>query len=172
MRGKTHAAAGAAIGLGCSIAYSLPVDDACVLTVVAMAASLLPDIDICTSTAGRTVVPASAMIQLLFGHRTIFHAPLIYAAIYVVLLPFLWGTNLYCYLVAATLAIASHIILDLFNRKGIPLFWPWNKRFHIASFRSGGIVDRVLGVLFYLLTLFLAACYLAENYMPLLFRLT
>ena len=38
----------------------------------------------------------------------------------------------------------SHIALDLFNRKGIRLFYPFRKRFCLGWFKAGGATDRFL----------------------------
>jgi len=42
------------------------------------------------------------------------------------------------------IGFASHLLLDLVNRKGIPLFYPLKKRFSLGLFRSDGLMSRLL----------------------------
>lgn len=151
MKGSTHAAAGMAIGLVCATHASLPLPETCALTGCAVVASLVPDLDICSSKLGRLVAPASLVIQLIFGHRTIFHAPVVYALIMAALHTMFPQYDMY--LTVITIAIASHLILDMLNPKGIPLLWPFKKRFHIGGIISGGLVDKIIGLALYLLTI-------------------
>ncbi|MBP3876560.1 MAG: metal-dependent hydrolase [Lachnospiraceae bacterium] len=42
------------------------------------------------------------------------------------------------------IGFTSHLMLDLFNRKGLQLFFPFRKRFALGFFRSAGFVNRLL----------------------------
>jgi inner membrane protein len=43
------------------------------------------------------------------------------------------------------LGYTSHLVLDAFSG-GIPLFWPWKKRFGLRVFATGSIGDTLFGV--------------------------
>lgn len=147
MKGPTHIAGGAVAGLLLASSQSLTLQQALPITATVMVASLIPDIDICTSKAGRMIPPASILIQLFIGHRTLFHSPLLYLAIYAAAISTYPGAATYIH--AAAIGIISHLLLDMMNPAGVPLLWPIGKRFHIASFRSGGLFDWLLcGVLY------------------------
>lgn len=141
MTGRTHLLAGMCIGTLYASAY-LP-SDAMIPTVAAAAiGSLVPDIDRCTSTLGRKLFPAALVIQVIFKHRTVFHSPILYGFLWWILTTmFPAYTTVFT---AALIGIASHLFLDMMNPQGIPLFYPIPKKIHIAAFRSGGTVDRML----------------------------
>lgn len=142
MMGVTHAAAGVAAGTFLCMHLNLPAEQILPVAGVCVAGSLIPDIDVCTSKVGRLVAPASFLIQLFFGHRTIFHAPLLYAVLLGagwIMLP-----NYGIYLAAAGIGILTHLLLDMLNHAGIPLFWPLSIRVRIPICKSGGIVDYLL----------------------------
>jgi len=143
MKGLTHIAGAAAAGLTYATAAHLSIPNAIIVTAGSMVATLIPDIDICTSKLGRRIAPASLAIQIFIGHRTMFHAPLLY-------LVTLWFLavrfpSFHLLIVAGAIGTASHLFLDLLNPTGIPLLWPLPKRFRLASIRSGGILDWVTG---------------------------
>ncbi|MCD8181027.1 MAG: metal-dependent hydrolase [Firmicutes bacterium] len=148
MRGKTHAAAGLATGLALVLACQNNViaepTIAMQIGTAALAAlgSLTPDIDLPESTIGSKVKPISTVLNKTFGHRTLFHSPLLYAVIF--LLTF--KLNL-CLALAFALGAVSHLLLDMLNQKGIPLLYPWKKTVHIASFSSDGIADLICRII-------------------------
>lgn len=162
MRGKTHIAAGAAIGLFISSSLTLSVSDTLAVTTCTAACALLPDIDNATSKLGRLFAPASILIQLFFGHRTLFHAPLLYLVLSFVIAQAYPSQQLLILSCAA--GITSHLILDMLNPAGIPLFWPIRRRIHLAPFHSGGLVDRLLGTVLWLITVFQAFSMLASTF--------
>lgn len=85
------------------------------------------------------VKPASTMINAACGHRGVFHAPLFYLVTILVgsaVWP-AWSMLFYAF----GIGVASHLILDMLNRNGIPLFWPVKKRISIASVSVGGFVE-------------------------------
>lgn len=138
MRGTTHAVGGLAVGallciVACHVSNPAAVTGVCFAAVIG---SLALDVDICTSKMGRKIKPLSALIQTLFGHRTLFHAPLLYAALAAIILHFL--PQFAVYIAAFFSGVASHLFLDMLNPMGIPLFYPFSRRFHIASIKTGG----------------------------------
>ncbi len=150
MKGRTHLSAGLLLGTAMTsvapIAALLPigapmtnVPNALAVIGAAGLGALLPDLDCCTSKLGRKVAPASLAIQLFIGHRTLFHAPLLFALKFLPVYAMLWY--------AALLGVASHLLLDTFNAAGVPWLYPLKWKLHLAKFRSGGIVDNILGIL-------------------------
>lgn len=146
MTGKTHAAAGLTVGIGCASLLSLSPAHGVAAAVCAVVGSLFPDIDNHTSTIGRKVKFVSFLLQLFIGHRTVFHAPLLYALLWLFgrkILP-----QLSLYLTTFSIGVLSHLFLDMLTPAGIPLFWPIRKKVHILAFRTSGFVDWLLCFLF------------------------
>ena len=117
---------------------------------VATISSLIPDIDLCTSKMGHRTKPVSFVISRLFGHRTLFHSPILYIAIYCLMTKYLAR---YEWLIAAfAIGIASHLFLDMLNRKGIPLFYPVSKHYHLATIKCGGRGELALRIMLALMS--------------------
>lgn len=150
MTGTTHLAAGAALGLFISSQYNLSLSYTLAVTTCTAAGSLIPDIDSMTSTLGRRSGLTSVLIQLFIGHRTLFHAPILYIALTLMVAGIYPPGRLLILAVAA--GIGSHLLLDMCNGPGIPLFWPLNIRVSLAKFRTGGVMDRLLCVIFWILS--------------------
>lgn len=125
MRGTTHLASGLALA---TIApeISLPV------TAGLAIGAILPDIDKSSSLIGRYI----PVIPKILKHRTVTHNLWFCAALWFFSPPLALGCLL-------------HILLDMCNPDGIPLFWPVKHKFHIPLIsrfaRSGGWFDNVLG---------------------------
>lgn len=163
MKGATHISAGIAVGVAICSAQSLPILQAIPVTGAAALGALVPDIDIGTSKIGHLVQPASFLIQLLFGHRGLFHYPVLYLIIYGLLM--LLAPQYALYINAGILGVASHLFLDTLTERGIP-FWPLTKRLRIAKFHSGGIVDYLIQMILNAFTLLLVlehGFHLTEN---------
>lgn len=158
MTGRTHMAAGIAVGSVLCADFLHQATDlktaACIIGFSAFGA-LLPDIDCASSKLGRKLPPASIAIQFFFGHRTLFHAPLLYITLVLVLLAFPFRL----YVIAAGLGALSHIILDTFNRAGIPWLYPIRHRFSLAHIMTGGIIDAILGTICFLSAVLVAILY-------------
>lgn len=118
--------------------------------------SLIPDIDICTSKLGRKFFPAALLIQIFIGHRTLFHAPILYAAAWFILTAQFPVYS--AYITMAAIGAASHIVLDCLNPAGIPLLYPLKKRFHFAAIHTRGLTE-----LFLRLALLMMLMYLLIN---------
>ncbi len=107
---------------------------------VASTFSLLPDIDHPDSLVGRIFGPVSNYIQRRFGHRTVTHS--VFAILAIMALLSILSLFYYIQLgkfpswfSASSLAFASHIFIDLFNRSGVRLFAPFSNKEYI-SFRT------------------------------------
>lgn len=91
--------------------------------------ALLPDIDQASSTLGSRCKPIAWLLQ----HRGVTHS-LLFAALCGVLYPYLG------------LGVLSHIVLDMLNRKGVMLFWPFRKTIGIPflDIKTGGFFEWLL----------------------------
>lgn len=144
MTGVTHILGGIAAGIAVSALAGMDGVSAVGFTCASIAGSLFPDIDLCTSKAGSKAKPVSFLISHTFGHRTLFHSPLLYTTIYPLCNHYM--PYLHPWILAFTVGAASHLLLDMFNYKGIPLLYPLSKHYHIASIKTGGKGEAAFGV--------------------------
>ena len=144
MTGKTHLAAGTALGIGlCLMTQPSPVLTAITIGTSAIG-SLLPDIDTASSKIGRRIAPLAWVLRILFGHRKLFHS----LAFWSVTLGGLWLLRVpQTLLIGLALGIGSHLLLDILNPAGIELLWPIPVRFSLGGFQCGGLMDNILFVL-------------------------
>lgn len=150
MQWKTHIAGGAVAGgviltayinkdfsLGNEPLYVVPA-----ILALSVLGGLFPDIDLETSKVGQHAKTMSFIINRFFGHRTIFHAPLLYILVYILLKESLQQYQIL--LLAFTAGALSHIVLDMFNAKGIPLLYPAKGNYHVAKIKNGGKVEKAI----------------------------
>lgn len=170
MEYKTHIAGGAVAGVVAMTATALQTIDVIAPPIyfypfifgAAILGSLTPDIDLRKSKAGQKTGPASTVIQMLWGHRTLFHAPLLYFGLFFILKNSvsIAQSILFAFISGAI----SHIFLDMLNAKGVPLLYPFGGHFHIAKVRNGSLTEKnicitavVLAVILTVRLLFLCA---------------
>jgi len=149
MMGRTHKYGGFATGVVAS-AYLIPQPYTTesfimggLLIGTAMVGSLIPDIDHKNSTMGRKHKITSSVVNGLFGHRGITHAPFFHFAVLAILfyLSTLITGPIQPFVVACVfglmLGILSHLLLDIITVDGIPLFYPLSKdKVNICTFKS------------------------------------
>lgn len=149
MMAPTHMAAGALIGTAMCINGTYAPEETAAVLACAVLGSLFPDIDSVSSKLGRKLLAVSGPIQLVIGHRTMFHAPLLYGLLYGISLFFTQSGSLLSLLsLVACLSAMSHILLDSLNPGGVPFLWPYSHKYHLALFRVRGIVDILLFFVF------------------------
>ena len=106
----------------------------------AVLGSIIPDIDHPRSVIGRIFYPVSVRIERAFGHRTITHSLIGWAVATVIFAIFsifvIWLLSFICHLdfdiwnlplrwiAAFSISYFSHLILDMFNRRGAQMLWP------------------------------------------------
>lgn len=149
MTGKTHLMAGVEASLIYLTAVAQRDFGAPELTVIqqvisvplCLAGSLAPDIDLKTSTVGKETKVLSFLINSIFGHRTFSHSPLLLAMIYLLVnahIPnFMWMA------IPFIVGAASHLVLDMLNRSGIPLLWPIQTRFWALGIKTESAGERM-----------------------------
>ena len=117
----THVAFGSTLFLASSAIFEYEVSAVTWLCVAA--GSILPDIDLPTSVLGRTFWWFSSPIEKRFGHRTITHSFLAMIVLGLLLSPLLYY-NLSLYFWCVIGGYWSHLWIDMFNLRGVDLFWP------------------------------------------------
>ena len=162
MNGKVHVA----IGVGTAACllmkyptgmdfYGLSVSPAIAL-LTATAGSYAPDIDLGRSHSGMKHKVASKVITKVGGgHRGITHALLVPTIVLILMMfvsSYLSAAPSLAYLLNSLLfgwewGYLLHIFADLFNGKGVPLFWPLlQTKVHIMDLPSTGIVPWIFSV--------------------------
>lgn len=152
MTGSTHIAAGLAVGCGlCAIVQPSP---ALTVTAVFAAAisSLLPDVDTASSKIGCRIAPLAWLLRILFGHRQFFHSLFCWIAVSGAVWLFS-GRPIIA--LSLFLGSTSHLLLDMLNPSGVQLLWPLPQKVVLAHLRCGGLIDRLLTLLFTGMTVWL-----------------
>ena len=122
---------------------------------MALASALLPDLDHPRSLLGRQLPWISGPLSRLFGHRGFTHSLLAVGmgvwGLAQVEAPWLLSGAVKDALIVGYL---SHLLGDWLTPMGIPLLWPWRRRFRLPGLplKSGGGYERA----FCLLTMALA----------------
>ncbi|MFA5484739.1 MAG: metal-dependent hydrolase [Candidatus Pacearchaeota archaeon] len=115
------------------------------------------DIDIKNSKVGKCFL--FRPIQIFFKHRGAFHS--IFFGFVITLLFSIINLR---FSFAFFIGYLSHLILDLFNIKGIMLFWPFSKKKFGFKIRTGGIIEDVIFVLFLLIDIFIFLLFFVKRF--------
>lgn len=150
MTGKTHIIGGVAMAAATSLYSGIFFPDSAssiiaysTFLVAAGAGAIFPDIDKRKSTISNKHPIASFFIRLFLTHRGFTHS-LTFLLLCGCFLFFITPLVPFysCQLMTGfMIGLGSHIILDSFNEKGVPLFYPYKKMFHFASIRTRGITE-------------------------------
>ena len=143
MRFDTHIAFGVLLFLITD--YYLSLDNKVVYLGLFVLLSLLPDIDKHTSFLGKKMKIISFIFEKMFKHRGIFHSLWVSIVLYIVLARFGYGL--------AAIGYLGHVVLDMLNKKGVRLLWPFIRV--KGLFLYGKIGDTVLFYLFVMLSSFI-----------------
>jgi inner membrane protein len=100
--------------------------------------SLLPDIDTPKSALGR-VFPFSSLIEQRYGHRQITHSWIFIVISLFLFSPVMLLSHGYIKYAGIIMGIVSHIMIDMVNLSGVPLFYPSPARFVFPSDKSSRI---------------------------------
>ncbi|MCV2528466.1 MAG: metal-dependent hydrolase [Candidatus Lightella neohaematopini] len=107
---------------------------------------LLPDIDHPKSFIGRRFKWLSIPIYKLFGHRRFTHSILliIIIAIYINIKRINFPIDV---IYAMIIGYISHIIADMLTPAGVPLLWPYTKKFSIPIIKKSNIrLERLISI--------------------------
>lgn len=136
MKFRTHLAFSFLISI--LIINSFNIQNKIIFIIIMLIASALPDIDSYKSKLGKKIKPVSFLINILLGHRGIFHSP--FLPILVSLLIMLIN-----YEIAAAFFIGyiSHLVLDSLTPKGIMIFYPFSKKRTKGLIRTGSLWENI-----------------------------
>lgn len=147
MTGKTHLLGGVLAGVCAStyMGYSDQLLNVIALMTVGGVGGLFPDIDTPTSKMGSKVKPLSWALSKTVGHRGMFHAPLLYVVLGVVL----WRMEPIIRVLGLVFLAGcmSHLILDAMNVQGIPILWPVKSRLSLMQIKLDGAGECAIRVL-------------------------
>ncbi len=149
MTGKTHLACGAMVSAGTALLLR-PIEGSMIIALAAgIAGSAFPDIDHPNSIISKKLKLGGKIIPFFFSHRGLFHTPFLYTMIGVIVLLFHPSASIQTYLTFFMIGVGSHILLDMLNPSGIPVFFPiTKKKYPLLHIPSSGIADTVLRYLF------------------------
>ena len=166
MTGKTHIAIGVASALAVAPLAGAPlgvptdvVPQAIALVLGGMVGGMLPDTDTPSSMGARgtrrvwAALAVMAAALLVVDHVRGSDLALSLASGFshslVALVLVGYGTWMLCRPVAVAVVVgyASHLVLDLTNKRGVRLLWPWGRPLCLGLFESGRLADWTLVVL-------------------------
>ena len=120
----------------------------------AVLGSLFPDIDHQQSYISHKAPIASLAASTAFKHRGFLHSPIFIFLVGILLTAgsrtMLSGSQLLLanqFILGFIPGMLSHIILDTFNKQGIPWLWPYKKRFRLLAIRTDSIMETAFAVL-------------------------
>lgn len=141
MKGTLHFVAGVTTGV-CTGITLFPNDplSAVLFTASCTLGSILPDIDSPKSMISKCIPIIPTIVNKIFGHRNLLHAPI---------LPALCSLFLYLFKEELTeiawvcgygilAGYVLHLLQDAFTIRGIPIFYPFSQyKLHFSNARSG-----------------------------------
>ncbi len=116
------------------------VSDKIVFLAVAALFSILPDLDIIKSKAGKHLQPFSIILSSIFRHRGFLHS-FIFAAVVYFGIRYLLTPEIAA---AAAIWYSSHIILDSLTKEGIMPFSPLSKLKLRGFIKTGGFLEKAV----------------------------
>lgn len=127
-----------------------------VLAIFSLVGSYCPDVDMLHSKLGKKFW----LLAVLLKHRGITHTLLLPALLGMLVHFKLHGAGLWPEILCGIMVgWIAHIIADMFNRKGVPIFWPiFPKRVHVAAVETGTsqeIIFMILWILTHVIFVFL-----------------
>lgn len=134
---STHIGFGMACWLAYGRARGLPFPIEPVPLALAAVGSLMPDLDHPSSACGRLVPFVSIPMSMIFGHRGITHSLLMVVGLVVVF--YFYGTT--WFVPPLIIGYLSHLAGDMLTNSGVPLLWPFQRKFVIPIFNTGGIIE-------------------------------
>lgn len=139
MRGGTHALAGLIVGL--LIVSSPDLIPSAAAAAAGALGALAPDLDHPRAALSRRVGPLGLPFRLV-KHRGAMHSAAAAGAVAVAALAV--TNELQAFALIAAAGYASHIVLDALTITGVPLLWPWSRRFRLLPIRTGGTGEKLV----------------------------
>jgi len=148
MRFRTHLAFSFLISI--LIIDSFNIQNKIIFIVVLLIASALPDIDSYKSKLGKKIKPISFLINILLGHRGIFHSPFLLILISMVIAII----NIEI-AVAFFIGYLSHLVLDSLTPEGVMFFYPFSKKRTKGFIRTGSLWENIFFILLLVLCFYM-----------------
>ena len=125
--------------------------------------SLFPDIDTSTSKVGKKVKIISKIINHMFGHRGLFHSPILMVGLFFLLKYIFETNNITSYNIAYygfLFGMGIHLVCDMFTKGGIPLLYPfYTTKFSLTKMKSGSKREIIaLGVVIVMIIIITIFC--------------
>ena len=147
MTGKQHLSLGTYIGISGGILLGAGVANGIGFSIGSMLGSLIPDIDSPSSMLSKRVPFIPKIINKLFGHRGITHAPLLYLLLGFALYVKKPDGLLFYFLLGLLIGCAAHLVQDMLTKGGIPLFYPFHReKINFGFLKSGSKADPYITV--------------------------
>ncbi len=121
------------------------------IVAIAVAAlfSILPDIDMVKSKAGKHLQPFSTVISFIFRHRGFLHS-FVFAALVYLGMRYLVSPQIAA---AAAVGYSSHLALDALTKEGIKPLFPLSKMRIKGFIRTGSFLEKIAIAVFVILLL-------------------
>lgn len=151
----THTIGGVGAGLLVLTAASCGTNEVAQAAIMsgAVIGSLFPDIDHQQSYISHKAPVASLAVSTMFKHRGFLHSPVFILLAGILLTAgsraMLSGSQLQManqFIIGFIPGMLSHIILDTFNKQGIPWLWPYKKRFRLLPIRTDSIMETAFAI--------------------------
>ena len=136
----SHVLVGGAVWVGTAKLGGQPPGDALALG-AAVIGSLLPDLDHPSSWLGRRLWPVSKPLAVVLGHRGLTHSLLAVVGGLMLIQAMEPGTLLGRLVEPMALGYLSHLAADALTPAGVPLLWPWKRRFALPICSTGGLME-------------------------------
>lgn len=145
MTGKLHMSLGIYVGLSGALFLMPNIPSKAIFITGSTLGSLLPDIDIPSSTISKAVPILPKFIHSCFGHRGITHSPFCLLAIFLLLQKIDFWDWSHLLFMGIFVGYMMHLIQDFFTKGGIPLFFPiTKKKYSFGFFKSGSKIDALI----------------------------
>jgi inner membrane protein len=140
MMAKSHVVVGLAAWVAAAPPLHLsPVDP--VYLALAVAGSLLPDIDHPNSWVGRRSRPISTAIAASFGHRGVTHSAVAVVSLVALLLHAGYRQGMVS---ALAVGYLSHLAADMLTPRGLRLAWPLRRSWGLPLCRTGSPMEATI----------------------------
>ncbi|QJC36334.1 metal-dependent hydrolase [Enterobacteriaceae endosymbiont of Donacia simplex] len=123
---------------------------------VSIITCLLPDIDNPQSILGRKIKILSYLINKIFGHRGFTHSLLsVLSLSYIIFSIHLKLNCVFDVKLGLIIGYCSHIIADILTPSGVPLLWPYKKKFKLPLITKKFLKEDIFCYLYLIFSLYL-----------------
>lgn len=151
MNYKTHLLGGLLAGSIVAFKLNMQINNLPVILAASSFGSLLPDLDHKMSYISKRMQTTSYVTRKITKHRGITHSPVFMALVVIVLneqinisINDIKSKVIYISLYAG---IISHIFLDMFNKRGVPLFFPLSRNnISFGNIKTGGFMENIVRI--------------------------